>query len=73
MPPLYSWKCEQCQKEVDILRPFSDYADSPTVDEAGTCGEADERRGAQLHAWTKRIRAPRVERGPNWKTSKGNH
>lgn len=61
--PLYTWVCERCGAEMDILRLFDGYQDPPTA--------AEEPAGCE-HTWTKIIHSPSVTKGPSWGGGKGN-
>lgn len=37
--PLYLWECENCKKEVEVLRPMEEHDVIPTTEEAGPHSE----------------------------------
>jgi predicted nucleic acid-binding Zn ribbon protein len=63
--PLYTWKCEVCEKEIDILRPFAESSEEPKED------DTDYPKEECQHKWTKVMNTFRLTRGPNWTGKKG--
>lgn len=69
--PLYTHLDKISGKQVEILRPFDKYQESPTSEEARTSGLTEEE--IEIAQWEKIIGTGiRITRGPNWQGSKGN-
>jgi putative FmdB family regulatory protein len=68
--PMYTYRCEKCGEQVDLIQPHDQQA-PPTTDDAPTPCEAGRNEGA-AHTWTKVIHAPNVARGAGWGGGKGN-
>ena len=60
---MYTWKCDTCQTQVDLLRSFDDSAVAPTTTELPT--EECE------HKWTKVIHPPKMVKSASWGPGKG--
>lgn len=61
--PGYVWKDKKSQKEVEVIRAFSDYEKPPTEEEAP---------GLEDPEWERQIGAgQKLMRGPNWQGMKG--
>lgn len=68
--PLYTHEDITSGKQVEILRPFSEYQDPPTTEEAVEQGLTPEEAGVAI--WRKILGTGiRVTRGPNWTGMKG--
>lgn len=76
MPPMYSYRCESCEKKLDVLRTFDGYSEVPTVDEGGTCANgnpSEQPETATPHIWMKVIHAPLLVRGAGWGNGRKGH
>jgi len=63
--PLYCWKCEVCDNQVEILRPFTGSEDTPKEDDPHYPAIECE------HRWIKQMQVFRLTKAPGW-GSKGN-
>lgn len=71
MPPLYIHEDTLSGKQIEILRPFDQYKDPPTEEEAITKGLTPEE--AKVAVWRKVLGTGiKMVRGANWGGSKGN-
>lgn len=63
--PMYTWACESCGREEDVIRPFEESDVPPSAEDIGpedlTCE----------HKWAKVVRAPKWVRGAGWRGAKG--
>lgn len=65
MPPLYSWSCDECKKQIDILRHHDLCQDTPKPEDPGNePTDCD-------HKWTKKFQHFKLIRGRGW-AGKGN-
>ena len=65
--PMYTYKCDKCQKELDVLRRISE-SDLPPQDY-----EMDKEEASCPHEWKRFMNStPAVAKGWNWGPGKGN-